>query len=73
MVGRKGTTEIEAFFEAVVVGEPHRRSLIDPIVRVVGALVVGALGLLLDAVPLMVFAALALVASVVGEWRARRA
>ncbi len=73
LVGRKGVTEIEGFFEAVASGASHRRSLTDPIVRGSGALVVGALGLALDAIPLMVFAVVVLLATAVGEWSARHA
>ncbi len=72
LVGRKGPTRIHVFFDAVATQRRHRPSIVDPVVRFGGGALIGVLGLATDAVPLLVFAAIVVLASARSEWKARR-
>lgn len=73
LLGRRGPTEIEEFFEALAAGTRHRRSHGDLGIRLGAVVILGVLGVVLEAVQLVVFAGVILVGSGWSEWRARSA
>lgn len=73
MVGRKGPAEIRAFFDSTAAGTRHRRSRVDLVIRASAGVIVGVLGWVLDASPLLAFAFVILATIGVSEWRVRHA